>query len=620
MSVVITGKTLDNKDFTITSSNMSSLATTYKNTVKNNKLSLPDIINVVYYGNFVILCPNYTFAKGKVVPGNGGFTQITKGGIITKINVTSTEFPISIINNNYVVILSKTNYTPKIVDTDKIYLSKVSPDSESSGGTQLYSLMYTAHGENEKDALIIANHNIITISDIYDNTAYTIANICNNLAALNNTYSFDIHSGTSFTFYYGITSKTTYIPILFTNYKKYKNIFTKDYLDFYFNYYSKNFNWWYSTFCQTIDLNTTADNVTIRRRVFFGDGSKKDEQSIFTPTTTPYTMTAIYCPADGQWDSRSVGEVIKLKCPTGYIGTQKRRCGEGGVWEEVEGYCYFIPTHCPATDVLPETEIGKTVNINCPTGYTGVISKFCDDSGIWIDKINTCKLITPTESASTSPTTAGTSSTTAGTSSTTASTSQTTTGTSPTTASTSPTTAGTSSTTASTSPTTAGTSPTTAGTSSTTASTSPTTASTPDEPIPEVEQIIYCPADGIWLQTDVGNTLLMSCPSGYTGQQSRTCLDNGIWSDIDSSSCIIIEIRDNQYNQGNNQVDNQGDQNNDQGTQDETEGDQNDDQGEQSKYLMWIILSIVVIVLIIIFVVFRKKKTSKQSKQSSNKV
>ena len=574
MSVVITGKTLDNKDFTITSSNMSSLATTYKNTVKNNNLSLPDIINVVYYGDFVILCPNYTFGKNKVVPGNGGFRQVLNGGIITKINVTSAEFPVSIINDNYVVILSKTNYTPKIIDTDKIYLSKVSPYSESAYNTT-YHLMY---GANEKNELIVASHNIIAISDIYDNTAYTIANICNNLAALNNTYSFDIHSGTSFTFYYGITSKTTYIPILFTNYKKYKNIFTKDYLDFYFNYYSKNFNWWYSTFCQTIDLNTTADNVTIRRRVFFGDGSKKDEQSIFTPTTTPYTMTAIYCPADGQWDSRSVGEVIKLKCPTGYIGTQKRRCGEGGVWEEVEGYCYFIPTHCPATDVLPETEIGKTVNINCPTGYTGVISKFCDDSGIWIDKINTCKLITPTESASTSPTTAGTSSTTA-------STSQTTTGTSP-----------------------------------TTASTSPTTASTPDEPIPEVEQIIYCPADGIWLQTDVGNTLLMSCPSGYTGQQSRTCLDNGIWSDIDSSSCIIIEIRDNQYNQGNNQVDNQGDQNNDQGTQDETEGDQNDDQGEQSKYLMWIILSIVVIVLIIIFVVFRKKKTSKQSKQSSNKV
>lgn len=531
MNVVITGKTLDNKDFTITSSNMSSLATTYKNTVKNNNLSLPDIINVVYYGDFVILCPNYTFAKGKVVPGNGGFTQITKGGIITKINVTSTEFPISIINNNYVVILSKTNYTPKIVDTDKIYLSKVSPDSESSGGTTTYSLMYTNHGSKEEDALIIANHNIIAISDIYDNTAYTIANICNNLAALNNTYSFDIHSGTSFTFYYGITSKTTYIPILFTNYKKYKNIFTKDYLDFYFNYYSTNFNWWYSTFCQTIDLNTTADNVTIRRRVFFGDGSKKDEQSIFTPTTTPYTMTATYCPADGIWESRSVGQVIKLKCPTGYSGTQKRRCGEGGVWEEVEGYCYLIPTHCSATDDLPKTEIGKTVNINCPTGYTGVISGTCNESGIWIDKINTCKLIV-------------------------------------------------------------------------------TPAVTPAEPIPEVEQIIYCPVDGIWLQTDVGKTLLMSCPSGYTGQQSRTCLDNGIWSDIDSSSCILIEISDNQ---GDNQGDKPGDQG-DQGDQSDQGNKENED--EQSKYLMWIILSIVIIVLIIIIIVFSIKKLSKQSKQS----
>ena len=395
--VVITGKTLDNKDFTITASNMSSLATTYKNTVKKDKLLLPDIINVVYYGDFVILCPNYTFAKGKVVPGNGGFTQVTSGGIIPQIVVVSTEFPISIINYNYVVILSKTKYTPKIIDTDKIYLSKVSPVIESPDIT-LYNLMYTKHGSDEKDELIIANHDIITISDIYDNPAYTIANICNNLAALDNTYSFDIHSGTSFTFYFGITTKTNYIPILFTNDKKYKNIFTKDYLDLYFNYYSTNFNWWYSTFCQTIDFNTTADNVTIRRKVFFADGSNRDEQSIFTPSTTPYIFA------------------------------------------------------------------------------------------------------------------------------------------------------------------------------------------------------LYCPADDIWLQTDVGKTLSLSCPSGYIGQQTRTCLDNGIWSDIDSSLCVRIENKT------------QGDQ-----------SDQGDKQDKQNKYLMWIILSIVVVVLLIIIVVF-VIKSSKQSKQSKKQL
>ena len=135
-SVTITCKTLDNKDFTLTVSNMSSLASTYNNIVTKNKYSLPEKMNVVYYGDFVILCPNYTWGKNKIVPGNGGiymYTQNFNGPITVKITVTSTEFPISIINNNYVVILSKTEYTPKIVDTEKIYLSKVSltPDPKN---------------------------------------------------------------------------------------------------------------------------------------------------------------------------------------------------------------------------------------------------------------------------------------------------------------------------------------------------------------------------------------------------------------------------------------------------------------------------------------------------------
>ena len=85
-------------------------------------------MNVVYYGDFVILCPNYTWGNNKIIPGNGGIHVLMHklyGPINVKIKVTSTEYPISIINNNYVVILSKTEYTPKIVDTEKIYLNKI---------------------------------------------------------------------------------------------------------------------------------------------------------------------------------------------------------------------------------------------------------------------------------------------------------------------------------------------------------------------------------------------------------------------------------------------------------------------------------------------------------------
>lgn len=548
MSVIITGKTLDNKDFTISSSSISSIATTWKNKVKNNSLSVPDMLNVVYYGDFVILCPNYTFAKGKIVPGNGSFTQVKSGGIIVKINVTSTEYPISIINNNYVVILSKTQYTPKIIDTDKIYLSKVSPVEE-----ELYYCMYTKIGSKESDKLITAKHDIIELSSIYDNSAYTIANICNNLGAINNRYSFDIHSGTSFTFYYGVASKIdTFIPIIFTVDKKYKNVFTKDFLDFYFNYYSVNFGWWYSTFCQTIDLTTSADTVTIRRRTFFADGSKKDEQAVFNKSTTLNTMVPIYCNEDGEWPRRTVGQIVTLTCPSGYAGSRERKCGLNG-WEEVKGSCIFIPQtcpadgewpeterynaatlscpsgyrgertrscldatwgeidssqcilQCPANDKYPATDAGKKYSLECPAGYTGEIRRLCGSTGVWGNEINNCKQIVCPAHESFPETIAGE----------------------------------------------------VARKDCPTGYTGEITRlcgqtgvwesidSSRCLLIPVIEDDVidipveYCNQDNDWEQTEVGKTLFLECPNGYTGYQSRSCLNGGIWSNINSNSCII---------------------------------------------------------------------------------
>lgn len=171
-SVTLTCKTFKKSDpnFTLTVSNMSSLANAYYNTVKKNNVYIPNKLNVVYYGDFVILCPNYTWGKNKIVPGKGGMynynnTKIYGKHIIVKIKVTSTEFPISIINNNYVVILSKTEYTPKIVDTDKIYLNKIFLKKNPAYPDIIFD--YIMSNPYYKNLLFEAINDIVEISDIY---------------------------------------------------------------------------------------------------------------------------------------------------------------------------------------------------------------------------------------------------------------------------------------------------------------------------------------------------------------------------------------------------------------------------------------------------------------------
>ena len=390
-SVTLTCKTFKESDpnFTLTVSNMSSLANAYYNTVKKNNVYIPNKLNVVYYGDFVIICPNYQFGKNRTVPGNGGFKPASDG-IIVKITVTSTEFPISIINNNYVVILSKTEYTPKIVDTEKIYLSKVSLTpiliSEREGYIDLNFIM--SAGYYYKYPNIEANHDIVEISDIYDNTAYTIANICNKLAEINRTFSFDVLSGTSFTFHYSINFKEpTYIPILFTMNNKYKNMFTKDYLDRSFYYYSNTFKWNHSTFSQTIDFTTTADTVTIKMRTYFADGSKDNRDVVFSPSKSPYTL---YCSATDDLPQTFVGKSVKVDCPSGYSGYHEYKCEKEGVWENIYSNCQQIA--CEAADNFTRTIAGQTATKNCPTGYTGSITRRCSESGIWEDEVNSCIL------------------------------------------------------------------------------------------------------------------------------------------------------------------------------------------------------------------------------------
>lgn len=50
--------------------------------------------------------------------------------------------------------------------------------------------------------------------------------------------------------------------------------------------------------------------------------------------------------------------------------------------------------------------------------------------------------------------------------------------------------------------------------------------------IPPEEVITYCPADADWPQTNIGETVELSCPSGMIGKRVRLCREDGSWYDM----------------------------------------------------------------------------------------
>ena len=49
------------------------------------------------------------------------------------------------------------------------------------------------------------------------------------------------------------------------------------------------------------------------------------------------------------------------------------------------------------------------------------------------------------------------------------------------------------------------------------------------------ESISFCPTEDVWQVTKVGDIAKVSCDNG--GEKSRECLEGGIWGDIDTSNC-----------------------------------------------------------------------------------
>ena len=91
--------------------------------------------------------------------------------------------------------------------------------------------------------------------------------------------------------------------------------------------------------------------------------------------------TIIYCLADGDWPETEAGKTVSHECPSGYTGTMSRICNADGSWntEDVSG-CTL--KYCLADGDWPKTEAGKTAEIPCKDGY-GTVTRVCNADGSW---------------------------------------------------------------------------------------------------------------------------------------------------------------------------------------------------------------------------------------------
>ena len=159
---------------------------------------------------------------------------------------------------------------------------------------------------------------------------------------------------------------------------------------------------------------------------------------------------SISCSAEDEWPSTKAMSTASIKCPTGLSGMQTRYCNTDGTWGNIDSTSCkkdFCTSEIYSGMSWPETIAGESVSISCPTGYTGSQTRFCNEDGKWGNTNSTaCKLITNSS-----------------------------------------------------------------------------------------ESVSFCPAEDVWQVTKVGDIAKVSCDHG--GEKSRECLEGGIWGDIDTSNC-----------------------------------------------------------------------------------
>lgn len=211
MTATIYGRDSTGEPFSYSSTYLRDFLSNWSNIRKKNS-NLPDAIDIMYCGDLAIIYPEYNSRKPSY-----------------KFYVKSDQFPYSIINDDYCVVLSKAAFTPTVQCKYGIYFKK----------------------GYDNGSEIVFSH--LAAVDIFTNKGYTIAQIINALNKDDPYCSFHISpvSDSSFTYKF---STDAYIPFITTPFAKLtsvSNIFLPNYFINDISVYKDAFN---KEYTQTIDF------------------------------------------------------------------------------------------------------------------------------------------------------------------------------------------------------------------------------------------------------------------------------------------------------------------------------------------------------------------------------
>ena len=111
-------------------------------------------------------------------------------------------------------------------------------------------------------------------------------------------------------------------------------------------------------------------------------------------------------PLGANFPETAVGQTATLNCPTDYTGTVSVTCQAGGTFSAPTGTCQAIPCTAQAvTDAnglavgtTGEINVGETETLNCPADYSGTVTASCALGNV-VTTTGTCQAIPCTAQA-----------------------------------------------------------------------------------------------------------------------------------------------------------------------------------------------------------------------------
>lgn len=96
-----------------------------------------------------------------------------------------------------------------------------------------------------------------------------------------------------------------------------------------------------------------------------------------------------HCEAKDGWNRTEINKTSEMNCPNGYTGKRTRFCNANGIWEDINSTaCNVVPMYCEADGNWPKTSVGVYAKLACENG-TGNQSRLCKSDGTWSDPITT---------------------------------------------------------------------------------------------------------------------------------------------------------------------------------------------------------------------------------------